>query len=71
MLVNGDTGAKILAETKVPFLLSSSDHWRILEDGRIVFTQVNADNSIDYYYLPAPSAPVFPTVIEENDLLYG
>ncbi|EGR33156.1 hypothetical protein IMG5_060490, partial [Ichthyophthirius multifiliis] len=71
MLVNSNDGSKILEETKIPDSISANDLMRVLQDGRVVYTQVNKDNSVDYFYTPIPPPNIYPDVIVQNDPIYG
>ncbi|EGR30681.1 hypothetical protein IMG5_125920 [Ichthyophthirius multifiliis] len=71
MLVNSNDGSKILQETKIPDSISANDLMRVLQDGRVVYTQVNKDNSVDYFYTPIPPPNIYPDVIVQNDPIYG
>ncbi|KAL4467889.1 hypothetical protein ABPG74_013224 [Tetrahymena malaccensis] len=53
------------------YQLSASDDWRVLENGSIVYTYVDSDYNLKFYFTPPLTVPNYPNIITTSDPIYG
>ncbi|EAR98230.2 hypothetical protein TTHERM_00344300 (macronuclear) [Tetrahymena thermophila SB210] len=71
-LLSGVDGSFLVQPTQLStFQINSSDDWRILENGSIVYTYIDNSNNLNIYYTPSLTFPSYPNPILPNDSIYG
>ncbi|EAR98231.1 hypothetical protein TTHERM_00344310 (macronuclear) [Tetrahymena thermophila SB210] len=71
-LLSGADGSFLVQPTQLStFQINSSDDWRILENGSIVYTYIDNSNNLNIYYTPSLTIPSYPNPILPNDSIYG
>ncbi|EAR98235.1 hypothetical protein TTHERM_00344350 (macronuclear) [Tetrahymena thermophila SB210] len=71
-LLSGVDGSFLAQPTQLSsFQINSSDDWRILENGTIVYTYIDNSNSLNIYYTSPLTTPSYPSPILPADSIYG